>query len=166
MLDSPLIAAMWSEFLASRPDLPSDLTYYEAFTFGNQPEMASELAGLVLVGTKTATSEAMRVYEESGQRPPQPGDFSIVLDGDRNPVCVTETLEVNVVPLNQVDATFADDYGEGDRSLAWWQESLWDYYEQEYMAHDWPVSKDIPLMCERFRVVFVPNPKEGSAHDA
>ena len=166
MNDSASINSIWLEFLKSRPDLPSDLGYYEAFSFGSEREMANKLAKLALDGTKTATSEAMHIYEESGQRPPRAGDFSILLDGSGEPFCITETLEVNVVPLNQVDATFAYDYGEGDRTLVWWQEALWDYYERECKAHDWPVSNDIPLMCERFQVIFIPEGEEGTASDS
>ncbi len=162
MPESPSVTAMWAAFLRSRPDLPSDLTYYEAFSFGSQPDSATELANLVLAGIKTATSEAMQVFEDSGQRPPRVGDFSIVLDGSGTPVCITETLEMRVVPFDEVDAAFAYDYGEGDRTLAWWRDAMWEYYEQQSIAGGRSASKDMPLMCERLRVVFVPE-NEGVA---
>ncbi len=165
MPDSSPVAAIWSAFLRSRPDLPSDLTYYEAFSFGSQSELATELAHLVLAGIKTATSEAMQVYEDSGQRPPRVGDFSIVLDGSGAPVFVTETLEMRIIPFDEVDAAFAYDYGEGDRTLEWWRDAMWEYYEQQALASGHSASKDLPLMCERLRVVFVPE-NEGVERDA
>lgn len=34
----------WTAFLLSRPDLDQTLSYYEAFSFGNDAGMARELA--------------------------------------------------------------------------------------------------------------------------
>ena len=166
MSDSTAVARVWSDFLRTRPDLPANLTYYEAFAFGSRPDSATSLARLVLDGAKTATSEAMRVYEESGQRPPRQGDFSVVLDGNGTPVCVIETREAGILPFNEVDDAFAYDYGEGDRTLTWWRDAMWEYYEADFKARGWAFSPEIPLLCERFRVVFVPDERKGSADDA
>ncbi len=159
MTESEAIADFWAEFLSanSSTDLPPDMTYYESFTFGSRPETATRLAQLVLNGVKTATSGAMRDYEESGRRPPQPGDFSIVLDGSGAPVCIIETLEAKPIPFNQVDASFAYDYGEGARTLAWWLENLWESYVEEGEEKGWTPYPGMPLLCERFRVVYPPS---------
>lgn len=155
-IDLARVDQLWANFLATRSDLPPVTTYYEAFTFGSNAKSAAHLASLVLSGVKTATSERVREYEEFGRRPPQPGDFSIVLDGDQIPVCVIETLEAEAVSFAQVDASFAYDYGEGDRSLAWWREHLWNYYVNEGITKGWSVDPSIELWCERFRVVYEP----------
>jgi uncharacterized protein YhfF len=162
MTDSA-VTQFWSSFLDSRrEDLPPDITYYEAFTFGSQPDSASQLAALVLSGAKTATSSSVREYEERRQRPPASGDYSIVLDGHGTPVCVIQTIEVNVIPFDQVDAAFAYDYGEGDRTLVWWRENMGDYYDEEFAANGWERDAALPLICERFRVDYAPSLTAGA----
>jgi len=44
-----------------------------------------------------------------------------VLDGRANPRCVIESIEVTYRRYNDVDAAFAYEEGEGDRSLAYWR---------------------------------------------
>ncbi len=152
------ISTFWNAFLAQNAAwLPVGVELYEAFSFGSEPESATQLAGLVLSGVKTATSTALREYQEAGRRPPQAGDYSIVLDGSGAPVCVMETTEVTIAPFSEVDVSFARDYGEGDRTLIWWLENLRDYYVEEFEANGWEFDDLFPLVCERFRVVWVPN---------
>lgn len=151
------VAAFWDAFQASgseaaRPDRP----LYEAFSFGSRPESADELSSLVLDGVKTATSELLRVYDEEGRRPPQAEDLSIVLDGSGRPVCVMETTWTAVAPFEQVDAALAYEYGEGERTLEWWLEAMRESYEEECEAHGWEFDPSLPLVFERFRVVWVP----------
>jgi uncharacterized protein YhfF len=156
-LDAPDEAAIeryWSEFLATRPDLPPDLRYYEASPFGNTAAMADELAAVVCDGTKTTTSGLLWGYEAEGLQPMQAGDLSIVLNGAGSPVCITETVAAWIMPFDQADERFAYEYGEGDRTLAWWREHLWDYYAAECDEHGWQPAPDMPLVCERFRVVY------------
>ena len=99
----------------------------------------------------------------SGPGPPAgAGHLHIVLDGRGTPVCVIQTTEVMVRPFREVDARFAHDYGEGERTLTWWQRHLWDYYAAECTTLGWQASQDIPLVCERFRLVFPARP--GAAH--
>jgi uncharacterized protein YhfF len=82
------------------------------------------------------------------------GDLSVVITWSGVPVCVIETLEAHVRPFDCIDAQFAWDYGEGDRSLAWWRTHLWDYYTRECARLGREAAHDMPLVCERFRVVF------------
>ena len=75
-----------------------------------------------------------------------PGERWIVLDGRGEPRCVIETTEVTYRRFNEVDATFAHDEGEGDRSLAYWRDAHRAYFGRLGMF-----SEDMKLMCERFR---------------
>ena len=152
--------AFWEDYRRSQPEPAPPRDYYEAFHFGNTQAMADKLAALVAGGVKTATSALLWHYEAAGKRLMQVGDLSIVTTWDGEPVCVIETTEVRVLPFNQVDAQFAYDYGEGDRTLAWWQERLWAYYQRECAGLGRPAREDMPLVCERFRVVFA---GQGSA---
>jgi uncharacterized protein YhfF len=125
----------------------------DAFSFGKTAEQADELAELVRTGTKTATSMLLWELEAEGRPLWRVGDRATVLDGAGRPVCVIETTELAVKPLNAVDDKFARDYGEGDRSLAWWRRVMLTYYSEIAERLGKHPSEDMLLICERFRVV-------------
>ena len=153
--DSEAIERFWAEFLASAdPPLPAGLRYFEAFRFGNTEAMINEITPLVLSGVKTATSELLWSRQQGDGEVQQPGDLHIVLDAEGKPACVIETMEIRIIPFEEADAQLAYEYGEGDRTLSWWQEHLWDYYVRECQEHGWEASASMPIVCERFRVLY------------
>lgn len=121
-----------------------------SFSFGDGPELATELAALVVSGRKTATVSTPEEPDCSSV-----GEFWIVLDGDKRPVCVIQTLELIPRRFGEVDAQFAFEEGEGDRSLAHWRESHERYYRRLGVF-----SPDMTLLCERFRLVEVLAPMD------
>ena len=85
---------------------------------------------------------------------PKVGDLSIITNWDGEPLCITETIEVQIKAFNKVDEKFAYDEGEGDRSLAYWRKVHWDVFSKECFAIGRELTETMPLLCERFRVVF------------
>lgn len=149
------IATYWSTYLKSlgRSNGSADQAP-EAWGFGDSPEMADELGHLVVQGIKTATCSLLWEYEMEGQALPQEGDLSIILDGAGRPLCIIETLQVRIIPYDEVDAQFAYDEGEGDRSLVGWREAHWRYFNRVCQTLDCSVAPTMPLVCERFAVVY------------
>ncbi len=86
----------------------------ESFAFGDSPELMDELLELVLIGKKTATCWAA----SEGDKGAAVGKRWIAKDGQGRPSVVLETVELARRRLGEVDAAFAHDEGEGDRSLA------------------------------------------------
>jgi uncharacterized protein YhfF len=86
-----------------------------------------------------------------------PGERWIVLDGRGEPRSVIESTEVTYRRFNEVDAAFAHDEGEGDRSLTYWCGA-----HRAYFGRLGRFSEDTMLMCERFRLVevFGPHPEQ------
>lgn len=105
--------------------------------------MAYELAALVLAGKKTATCWAASdgLLTEVGKR-------MVVLSGSGRPLAVIETVELQRRRFHEVDAAFAHDEGEGDRSLAHWRSA-----HRAYSTRLGRFAEDMRLCCERFRVV-------------
>ena len=136
------------EKLTQSPDIP------EAWGFGDGPRMADELGALVLESKKTATCGILWEYEAEGEALPQPGEFSIILNGAGQPLCLIETTEVRVVPFDQVDAQFAYEEVEDDRTLESWRREHWKFFSRYLAEQDRQPSMDMPLVCERFRLVF------------
>ncbi|MEW6648671.1 MAG: ASCH domain-containing protein [Chloroflexota bacterium] len=127
---------------------------FDAFAFGDNPQLADELAALVLQGSKVATASLLWEYEDEGSRPPQPGDLSIVTNADGLPLCVIQTTGVEVRPFEQVSEEFAAAEGEGDLSLASWRDGHWKYFGRVCLRIGRELSLRMPVVCERFRVIY------------
>ncbi|HEX6842916.1 MAG TPA: ASCH domain-containing protein [Stellaceae bacterium] len=114
----------------------------ESFAFGDNPQMADELGGLVLAGKKTATC-----WPVSEGQLTHVGKRMVMLDGSGNPAAILETVELTKRRFSEVDAAFAADEGEGDRTLAYWREA-----HRRYFTRRGTFAPDMELWCERFRV--------------
>lgn len=149
------IETYWQGFLATLPaDDPTRHHPYLAEQFGDSPGLADELAALVLDGVKTATCSTLWEWEAEGSPTPEVGLKTIVLGGDNRPLCIIETTEVTVRPYDEVDAQFAADEGEGDRSLDYWRTAHWRYFARVLPKIGKAPTPDMPLVCERFRVIY------------
>jgi uncharacterized protein YhfF len=116
----------------------------ETFSFGDSPELADELLALVLSGTKRATCWA----ESQGLLSAEVGKAMVVLDGQGVPRAVVRTIELTKRRFDEVDAAFAHDEGEGDRSLPYWREA-----HRRYFTRLGRYAPDMMLWCERFELV-------------
>ncbi len=155
LTSSPHIEAYWQSFSDSLPaDSPLRHKPYVAEQFGSTPQMADELGALIVAGTKTATCSALWEWEAEGEPIPRPGHLTVVLDGKNQPLCIIETTEVTIRPYNEVDAQFAFEEGEGDRSLQYWREGHWRFFSQSLAQIGRNPAPDMPLVCERFRLLY------------
>jgi uncharacterized protein YhfF len=125
--------------------VPEKYQGLRSFAFGDGPELADELLDLVMKGVKTATCST-----EDEPNTSTVGERWIVLDGSGEPRCVIESTEVSYRRYNEVDAAFAYEEGEGDRSLESWRAA-----HSNYFGRQGKFSEDMMLMCERFRLVEV-----------
>jgi uncharacterized protein YhfF len=149
------IEAYWQRFLSSLPqDSPYRTKAYVAEGWGDSPAMADELGALVVQGIKTATCSAFWEWEAERNPIPQAGLVSIALDGRGEPLCIVETVEVTVRQYNEVEADFAREEGEGDLTLNYWREAHKNYFSRVLKKIDKEFSEDMPLVCERFRVIY------------
>ena len=154
-MDGDRVESYWRSYLESLPaDSPVRDEQYVAEGWGDSPEMADELGALIADGIKTATCSALWEYEAEDEPLPQVGLKSIVLDGKGDPLCIVETTEVEVRPYEEVDAGFAYEEGEGDRSLEYWREAHWRFFSRTLPNIGKEPTTDMPLVCERFRVVY------------
>jgi len=146
---------MWRAFAATQASDPTP-RWCEAFFFGDSAALADELAALVMQGRKRATAAALWAHEAEGSQPPAPGALSIVTLFDGTPQCVVETVSVDIRPFDQVDAAFAADEGEGDGSLDFWRRAHQAFFERECTQLGRRFVPDMPVVCERFRVLYPP----------
>lgn len=151
--DPATVERMWRAFMAGT-GAGDSVVLCGTFAFGDSPEMADELAGLVLHGPKRATAGLYVDYAAGGEKVPAPGNHWAVLDGRREPVCVIRTTQVEIKPLDQVDGAFAWDEGEGDRSLAFWLEAHQRFFRRSCERSGEQFTDDIMTVCERFDLVW------------
>ena len=100
--------AYWRDFVL-RSGVDAD--EYAVCSFGDRPAMATELAELVVVGTKRATASLARDYAYGREPLPKVGDYVVVVNGEGAPCCIWRTVEIVVKPLAAVDESFAWDEG-------------------------------------------------------
>lgn len=149
----PGARAFWAEFLA-QADSGATARFYESFHFGDSESLANELGALVVAGIKRATASLLWSYEVDGKPIPLPGQLSIVERWSGEPLCIIETSHVEVLPFDEVAAGFAATEGEGDGSLEYWRTGHRAYFGRECARIGREPSDGMPVVCERFRVVF------------
>lgn len=154
-MNSDAIKQFWQDYLSTLDDKHSHhQAIYSAWGFGDSPQLANELGALVLEGKKTATASSIWAYEDTDEPEPYPGEISIILNGNDEPICIIQTTELTVKPFNEVDEQFAYDEGEGDRSLAYWRNAHTQFFTRECQHIGRTFVETMPVLCERFKVIY------------
>lgn len=116
------------------------------FPFGDGPEMADELLGLILEGQKRATCWSA----VEGPKDTVVGGRWVVEDGQGRPRAVLETTELFTEQFDRVDADFAAAEGEGDQTLAYWRDA-----HRAFFQKNGGFNPTMLLWCERFELIEV-----------
>jgi uncharacterized protein YhfF len=154
--NSLILQKFWQNYLSSLPDSDrAPQKFPQVWAFGDGAEMADDLGGLVVQGIKTATCSLYWEYEAGLEALPEVGGLSIILDGRGEPLCLIETTSLETKPFNKVDAQFAYDEGEGDRSLVYWRQAHWRFFGRTCVDNGREFLEEMPVVCERFRVLFI-----------
>jgi len=120
-----------------------------AWHFGDSSELADELVQLVLSGIKTATCCSKNSFQREYERGEAPcaGSYNIILDGTGQPVCVIQTVRLQVIRFCEMTRELASKEGEGDLSLEYWKEGYKRYFEREGTY-----SEEMELVFEEFEL--------------
>ena len=117
-------------------------------------ENANICASLVLEGEKRASCGLGRLYDMGTIDPIEVGDLFIVLSWSREPVCIVEQTGVKRLPFGDIDATFAFEEGEGDKSYEWWRKVHWDYFARELAELGKEMHDREEIVTEHFKKVW------------
>jgi len=154
-IDRAAVPAFWERGQAAgaipKDQVPTDVVE----RFGDSAELADELLDLVLHGPKRATAGSVAEFEQAGEALPVVGDLWIAADASGRPRAVLHATDVRTGPLSSVDAAFAWDEGEGDRSRSMWLTDHEAFFRRQ--LHDLGIEfdPDMPTVFERFEVVYV-----------
>ena len=105
-------------------------------------------------GRKRATAGALWACDLENEQLPHVGDFSVITDWEGRARCVIRTTSVEIVAFDAVTPEFAATEGEGDGSLEYWRGAHWAFFTRELRGTGREPRPDMPIVCERFEVVF------------
>ena len=150
----PSILKLWNSFILENPkykNAPIPKFYY----FCDNEKDANDCAQLVVDGVKRATSTSLWWFETYKQPLPKIGDLAIVTNWKGMAKAVIETTKIEKTPFNKINAEYAEIEGEGDKSLAYWNKVHWEYYTREMNEQGEKPTKDMLLICEHFKTVYL-----------
>ena len=150
---TPLTDWYWQDFTRRSGVCGCD---YVPIRFGNSKKMADELLALVLIGQKRATASLLRDYPPGGDLLPREGDHVVICDGDDVPRAIYRSTDISVKRLDQIDAGFAWDEGEGDRTLPDWYDGHARYFRRQAAEEGFAFDPSIPTVFERFILIWPP----------
>lgn len=143
---------LWQKFIKEK--VLDKNTKYEAWKFCGGGEAADELAHLVLEGKKTATTSSLIAYQTENAPLPVPGLYSVILFDNDEAACIIETTSITLKPFDEVDEEFAAKEGEGDLSLAYWQEVHRRFLGMDYEAINQPFDEKGICVLEEFKLIY------------
>lgn len=143
----------WNDYWGNQPK-PTNV---RAYRYGDTPD---ELAMMVASGKKTATSNALLLFELNNRIMPKVGDYHIILDKAFLPVALIQVQTVTIVPYDEIDEPFA--IAEGDGSYENWDEIHERFFTEQLSKFKEPFHRKIDLVCQTFNVLAIhQNTKEN-----
>ena len=108
----------------------------------------------MLEGKKTATASAYPLYGKENEKLPEKGDYSVILDGKGNGVCIIRTEKVTVVPFSDVGEGHAYKEGGGDRTLEYWRLVHKEFFTECMEEAGLEFTPDMAVVLEEFSIVY------------
>jgi uncharacterized protein YhfF len=155
--------AMWAEYAHAAPRVVRVAEEHTVERFGDSQALADELLALVLAGVKRATAELVDEFLARGDAVPRIGSHWIACDGRGVPRAILRTVELRIGDFASVDAAFAHDEGEDDRSLEAWRREHRRYWARGAAARGSTWSEADEIVFERFAVVWPPEHADDAA---
>lgn len=125
---------------------------YEVWSFDEAPD---KLLDLVVKGIKTATCSPYDTFMHTKEPLPHVGGYSILLNTKKEPVCIIKTTKVNITSFKDVSSEHAYKEGEGDRSLAYWQEVHESFLRNELKKLGLSFHQDVKVVLEEFELSYI-----------
>jgi len=140
----------WEEFCDACPEVDRTMPY-RTWYFCDNRDCADRLYQLVLDGKKRATA---RYADANDPHPPAVGQMNVVTSFDGDPKCVIRITEVRELPFDKVDAGFAYDEGEGDRTIEYWRDAHWKFFSRYCESVGLTPAPNMAVVCQRFEMLY------------
>lgn len=152
-MDNASARNMWGDYLEEH----LEDAFHEApktIHFCDNEKDANESVELVKQGIKKATSYSLLGLQNRNEALPKIGDFMVITDWEGNAKCIVETTAVRLKPFFSIDEAYAQQEGEGDKSLTYWKKTHWEYYTRELEAFERLPRESMIVVCQEFEKVF------------
>ena len=147
--------AVWSLYVALMlGGFEPPVRTVDVWSFGDKPEMASQLVHLVVNGQKRATMGWVDAAERDGTPLAVEGGVSVVTDGFGYPRCVLRSADVRVHAFRDVPAASAAAEAEGDHTYEDWRETHTAYFTAEGANLGLTFDDSARISVEHFEVLW------------
>ncbi len=127
----------------------------ETTYFCNDEYNTNECARLVSIGKKRATCSVKETYRIEDEDIPKVGTYQIVIDWEKNPVCIVKITNVDFCQFGQVSPEFAESEGEGDGTYEWWYKAHNDFFSKDCKsAYGIEFNDSTELVLVTFKLVY------------
>lgn len=141
----------WDNFI-KKSGLDGEAKYAGSFGFEARGFAGTERLAALLAGKKTCAFFSFATFAIDNEELPVSDEYYIVLDANREAVCVIKTSAVKILPYDQVTWEMAAREGE-DSSLEEWRAKTRENLEEEGDIVGFEFSPDIKLVYVQFEVV-------------
>ena len=152
-MDNASARNMWGDYLDKHLE-DAFVDAPKTIHFCDNEKDANECVDLVLKNIKKATSPSLLGLQLRNEPLPKIGDFLVITDWGGKAKCIVKTTAVKLKPMFSIDETYARKEGEGDKSLAYWKKTHWEYYTRELSEFDREPRESMIVVCQEFEKVF------------
>lgn len=146
------VKLFWQEFILKFPEYKFH-KIPKTDSFCNDEINTNELANLVKKGIKTASCGALIDYRICNDPLPFEGELKIIVNWNKEPVCITKIKKVEIKKFNEVSEEFAKKEGEGDLSYNYWHRVHTNYFSAYLNTFGLKFTEEIELVCEEFELL-------------
>ena len=152
-MDNASARNMWGDYLDKHledafVDAPKTIHFYD-----NEQE-ANECANLVVKGIKRTATPALLQLQFNNEILPKIGDFLVITDWSKTAKCIVKITKVKLKPFFSIDQEYAQNSGEGDKSLSYWKKAHWEYYTRELEKFNRKPTESMIVVCQEFEKVY------------
>jgi len=152
-MDNASARNIWGDYLDSH--LEYAFVHEPRVThFCDNEKDANECLKLVISGKKRATTHSLLGLQFRKEPLPKIGDFTVLTDWNGKAKCIVRTVAVRIKPFFSIRESYAKIEGEGDKSLAYWKKTHWEYYTRELEPYGRVPRDSMIVVCEIFEKVF------------
>ena len=160
---TPEVFAFWEEAKAACPDEPFTDGFALRSLTKNKP-MSKQLVSLVIAGEKRGTASLPWAFEATPEDYPREGQYLILCTADGTPGVLVQLERVWAMPFNEVTEAQSELEGAPIRAIEKWRQVHWAYWKTLMRKADrGEPSEDMTVLCQKFRVVYVPPETEAAA---
>lgn len=148
---------MWQAFTADKEELKD--YPYKLWKFSDEGEYRKNIIARILDGDVQGESYSIDFFDANSQPLPQVGQYNVVCDMNRQAYAIVKTVEVSAARYGDVTTELAR--LEGCSTISQWRRFNENKYRSLCDRMDIVFSKELPLIFERFEVVYPLVQKEG-----